>query len=188
MQINNMIIGILAIQGSVIEHKKMLDHIGVKNIYVKSLNDIKKVDALIIPGGESTTITKILRMKKLDEYIKENDLPTFGTCAGAIIMAKEIIGMNQYCLGLIDMKIQRNAYGRQRESFETELEVKGLGKFWGIFIRAPIIRSIGKDVEVLSTFEGNPVLVRQRNHLAATFHPELTTDTRIHELFINMIK
>ncbi len=183
-----MIIGILAIQGSVIEHKKMLDHIGIRNLYVKRYEDIKKVDALIIPGGESTTITKLLRRNKLDEYIKEKEIPVFGTCAGAIIMAREIIGMNQYCLGLIDMKIQRNAYGRQRESFETEIDIKGLGKFWGVFIRAPIIREVGKEVEVLATYENNPVLVRQKNNLAATFHPELTTDTRVHKMFIEMIK
>ncbi len=183
-----MIIGILAIQGSVIEHKKILDNIGIRNIYVKDFDSIKKVDGIIIPGGESTTITKILRKKKLDEYIKENELPTFGTCAGAIVMSKEIIGMNQYCMGLIDMKIQRNAYGRQRESFETEIDIKGIGKFWGVFIRAPIIREVGKGVEVLSTHENNPVLVRQKYHLAATFHPELTDDARIHKLFIEMIR
>lgn len=181
-------IGILALQGSIEEHKLMLGKCGVDSIEVRSAEDMKSIKGLIIPGGESTTIGKLMKTSNLDKEIKNKKLPIYGTCAGAILLAKNIIGNYQPSLALMDISIKRNSYGRQIDSFETKLKIKNFKKaFNGVFIRAPVIETIHNGVQVLSKFNNKPVLVQQGNLLASTFHPELTNDTRIHEYFIEMV-
>lgn len=165
--LSSAIVGVLALQGAFIEHIKVLKNLKIKTIEVRNQTEINSVDALIIPGGESSVINQLL-----DFNLPK--IPIFGTCAGCIILSQ---------LGLIDIKIERNAYGSQLDSFEADLN----NGFHGVFIRAPKITSIGKNVEVLAKHNDEPVLVRQGKYLAATFHPELTNDTSIHELFLNMI-
>ena len=183
-------LGILALQGDVREHARILVKLGAKPIKVKSKQDLYDIDALIIPGGESTTIGMLMKKYKLDTAIKEkhkHGMPIYGTCAGAIVLAKDIIGATkQPKLNLADISIIRNDYGRQLESFEAELSIKDIGNFNGIFIRAPTIKSFYNGVQILSEHKNNPVMVRQENILITTFHPELTNDTRIHEYFLNM--
>ena len=182
-------VGILALQGDVREHMNILRKLDAEPIKVKSPEDLTDIDALIIPGGESTTISLLMRKYKLDAAIKEkhkHGLPIYGTCAGAIVLAKSIIGNNQQKLGLADISIKRNDYGRQINSFETELSIKDIGDFKGIFIRAPTIKSFYNGAEILSEHKNNPVMVRQDNILITTFHPELTNDTRIHKYFLEM--
>lgn len=182
-------VGILALQGDVREHKKVLIKLGADPVEVKLPRDLEDLDALIIPGGESTTIGMLMKKYKLDSKIKQKHkqgMPIYGTCAGAIVLAKEIIGSKQPKLALADISIKRNDYGRQIESFETELSIKDIGDFKGIFIRSPIINRFHNDVETLSEHKNNPVMIKQDNILITTFHPELTNDTRIHEYFLNM--
>jgi len=186
-------IGILGLQGSVEEHmlflSNLVDNGSVK--IVKNASDVNGLGGLIIPGGESTTIGKLLQRYKIDEAIKANkNLAIMGTCAGAILLAKEIAGSDQFTMGLMDMVVDRNAYGRQKESFESDLKIPSLGEnlFKAVFIRAPMIKVIGKDTEVLARNGDEPVLVRQGRYLACTFHPELTNDNRIHQYFLAMIK
>jgi pyridoxal 5'-phosphate synthase pdxT subunit len=183
-------VGILALQGDVREHISILTKLSVDSVKVKSKQDLHDVDALIIPGGESTTISLLMKEYQLDKAIKEKHkqgMPIYGTCAGAIVLAKNIIGNNQAKLSLADIIIKRNDYGTQLDSFETRLNIKNIGDFKGIFIRAPVIKS-SSGVEILSEHEKNPVMVRQNNILITTFHPELTNDTRVHEYFLNMAK
>ena len=182
-------IGILALQGDVREHKKVLSKLGAEAVEVKLPQDLEDVDALIMPGGESTTIGMLMRKYKLDAKIKQKHsegMPIYGTCAGAILLAKEIIGSKQLKLGLADISVKRNDYGRQIDSFEADLSIKDIGEFKGVFIRAPIIKSSYNGAEILSEYKNNPVIMRQDNILITTFHPELTNDTRIHEYFLNM--
>lgn len=182
-------VGILALQGDVREHKKILIKLNAEPIEVKLPQDLEDLDALIIPGGESTAIGMLMRKYKLDNKIKQKHkqgMPIYGTCAGAILLAKDIIDNKQPKLGLADISIKRNDYGRQIESFETQLLIKNIGDFKGIFIRAPTIKSFYNGVETLSEHKNSPVMVRQNNILITTFHPELTNDTRIHEYFLNM--
>ena len=184
-------IGILALQGDVREHANSLMKLGAEPIKVKSPEDLADIDALIIPGGESTTIGLLMKKCKLDNAIKEkhkNGMPIYGTCAGAIILAKDVIGSKQPKLALADISIKRNDYGRQIDSFEAELSIKDVGNFNGVFIRAPTIKRFYNGIEVLSEHKNNPVMVRQHNLLLTTFHPELTNDTRVHEYFLNMAK
>ncbi|MDP7116189.1 MAG: pyridoxal 5'-phosphate synthase glutaminase subunit PdxT [Candidatus Woesearchaeota archaeon] len=185
-------IGILAIQGSIQDHKKVLDKLNIETVEVRLPADLIDINGLIIPGGESTTIGKLLKSTKLDQEIKrlyEKGLPIYGTCAGAIILAKEILGSQQPKLSILDISIGRNSYGRQIDSFETDLDIKEFEQpFHGIFIRAPVISKVHNGAKILAEYKDKPVLVRQKNILASTFHPELTNDTRIHEYFINMIK
>lgn len=184
-----MVIGILALQGAFREHGEIFKKLNIPTLEVRTQKDLEQVEGLIIPGGESTTISKLLQEYNLDKLIIEKahqGMPIFGTCAGAILLAKEIIGNTLSALGLMDISIKRNDYGRQAESFQKELDTK-LGKIPGIFIRAPVIKEVRKEVEVLAEFNGNPVLVRQNNLLVATFHPELTNDTRIHQYFLEMV-
>jgi len=183
-------IGVLGLQGNVKEHVDMLRRLTKDVRVVKKASQIKGLDGLIIPGGESTTILPLLKKYKIDKEIKKANLPIFGTCAGAVIMAKEILNMTQDTLELMDMKVERNAYGRQVDSFETDLKIPKLGKkpILGVFIRAPVIKHVGKGVEVLAKQNGDPVLIREGKFLAATFHPELTDDTRVHEYFLNMLE
>jgi pyridoxal 5'-phosphate synthase pdxT subunit len=184
-------IGILALQGDVREHADMLRKLGAETISVKSKEDLEDLDALIIPGGESTAIGLLMKRYNLDKAIKEKNkqgMPIYGTCAGAIMLAKDIIESKQLKLNLADISIKRNDYGRQVDSFETELQIKGIGNFPGIFIRAPVIKSIHDGVEILSEYKKSPVMLRQHNILITTFHPELTNDTRVHKYFLDMAK
>ncbi len=184
-------IGILALQGDVKEHSEMLRKCNVEPVLVKLPSDLDGINGLIIPGGESTAIGLLMRKSGLDKILRdkiESGLCVYGTCAGAIILAKEIIGENPR-LGVIDVSVKRNDYGRQIESFEVDVDVKGFDKkFHAVFIRAPVIETAGKDVEVLAEFEKKPILARERNVLVSTFHPEVTNDKRIHEMFIGMVK
>ncbi len=187
-----MVIGILSIQGDFIEHKKALDSLGVDSIFVKYPEDLQNIDGLIIPGGESTTISRLAKKWGLFEEIKKFSKPVMGTCAGAILMAKEVLNefneKEDTPFGLIDMVVKRNAFGRQIESFETSLKFNGK-TFTGVFIRAPKILKLGDRVETLITYNDSPVMVREGNRIALTFHPELSPDAiLIHEYFINMIK
>lgn len=185
-------IGVLALQGSFKEHIDMLQSIKVKTVPVKLPEDLKKIKGLIIPGGESTTIAKLMIKNGLDKAIKKafsSGLFIYGTCAGAIVLAKEVEGNNQPSLKLMDIMIKRNDYGRQIDSFEAELEVSDFKRpFRGIFIRAPAVYHVGENLEVLSKFDGKPVLIKEGRLLVSTFHPELTADSRIHEYFLSIVK
>lgn len=184
-------IGVLAIQGDFREHRLTLEKLGVEVVEVRLPKDLEGVSGLIIPGGESTTIGKLLRWYKLDEAIisrVKSGMSVFGTCAGAIILSKKIVGNEQFSLGLLDISISRNAYGRQIDSFETSLDIEGVGKVKTCFIRAPIISEVGGNVEVLASHDDKPVLVQEGNVLAATFHSELNDEKKVHEYFISMIK
>ncbi len=186
-----MMVGVLGLQGDFFEHVNLLSSmIGKENVVVvKNPDDIKKINGLIIPGGESTTIGKLMVKYGIDKEIIHANLPIFGTCAGAILLAKNVINSNQFSLNLLDISIERNSYGRQIESFEADLEVDvGIKRIVrGVFIRAPIIKSIGGDVKILAELNSNPILVRQGNILASTFHPELAGNTDIHRFFIENI-
>lgn len=192
-----MIVGVLDVQGDVSEHlraaKRALGDNG-KALRVKSGRDFDGIDALVIPGGESTTMGKLIREYALDEAIVEfanEGKPIMGTCAGMIILAKDVNAKSaeddQPLLGLMDIEVDRNAFGRQRESFEADLNIQGIGEYHAVFIRAPVIDSLSQAVEVLSKHRGEVVMARQKNLLAVAFHPELTEDTRIHEYFIDLI-
>ncbi len=185
-----MSIGVLGLQGDVSEHVDALQRMtnGVK--IVKKASDIDGLGGLVIPGGESTTLLTLLKKYKIDREIKKAGLPVFGTCMGAVLLAKEILNTDQDTLNLMDISVERNAYGRQVDSFETDLKIPALGKmpFKGVFIRAPIVKHVGKDAEVLAEHDGSPVLVREGKFLAATFHPELTDDVRVHEYFLNLLE
>ncbi|MFQ6100990.1 MAG: pyridoxal 5'-phosphate synthase glutaminase subunit PdxT [Anaerolineae bacterium] len=187
-------IGVLALQGAFIEHKKILAHIGVEPVEVRLPRHLEGLDGLIIPGGESTTIGKVAEEWGLLELIRafaRSGRPVWGTCAGMILMAKEVVDgtPGQPLLGLMDVAIRRNAFGRQVDSFEADLEVPALGKapFHAVFIRAPLIERAGKDVEVLAQLDGGTIVaVRQENLLATAFHPELTEDDRFHRYFLSL--
>jgi len=184
-------IGILALQGDVREHKNTLRKLDTETVNVKLPEDLDNIDGLIIPGGESSTIIKLMKKYNLDKKIIEKNkegMSIYGTCAGAIILAKNIIGSNQPKLALADISIKRNDYGRQINSFESNLDIKDIGEFKGIFIRAPVIKSFYNGAEVLAEHQNNPVMVRQNNVLITTFHPELADDTRVHKYFLDMAK
>lgn len=184
-------IGVLALQGAFIEHERILSKIGCETVQIRKSEQLETIDGLIIPGGESTTIGKLMTEFKLLEPIKERavqGMPIFGTCAGLIVLAKDIFGSEQPRLGLMNIVAHRNAFGRQVDSFEADLEIKGWTEpFHAVFIRAPYIKEAGDGVEVLATVQDKIVFARQNNLLAAAFHPELTEDTRIHQYFIDMI-
>ncbi|MBI1935524.1 pyridoxal 5'-phosphate synthase glutaminase subunit PdxT [Candidatus Woesearchaeota archaeon] len=184
-------IGVLSLQGDFREHIEMLKKCSVNPIEVRLPEDLRNIDGLVIPGGESTAIGNLMQKNSMDkEIIKKHKsgMAIYGTCAGAILLAKNIVGSNQPSLNLLDISIKRNDYGRQLDSFESELSIKNIGKFKGIFIRAPVIEKVDKKVKVLSSLNKKPVLIRQENLLASAFHPELTNDSRIHEYFIKMVK
>jgi 5'-phosphate synthase pdxT subunit len=186
-------IGVLALQGDVIEHVKMLRRLGVEAVEVRTRDDLARVDALIIPGGESTTIGKLAATYGLDQAIParvREGMPVYGTCAGMIALSREARGGEPPLLRLMNIAVRRNAYGRQVDSFETELEVPALGgpPLHAVFIRAPVIEDVGPGVEVLASLDGKPVLARQGNILVSAFHPELTEDDRIHRYFVEMAK
>ncbi len=187
-------VGVLALQGSVLEHIRMITQCGHQAIPVKTVAHLNQIQRLIIPGGESTTISKLLARYQLDQKIIElysrSGLPIFGTCAGMILLAKQVEEQKQAVLGLIDIFVKRNAFGRQINSFEADLEIKGFTPplFQGIFIRAPYITKTGQNVQTLCVFSQNIVLAREGNILVSSFHPELGDDLRIHQYFLEMGK
>jgi pyridoxal 5'-phosphate synthase pdxT subunit len=182
--------GVLALQGAFREHREVLDGLGVEALEVRVPEHLGGLDALFIPGGESTTIGKLLDTSGLREPLRAalaDGLPAFGTCAGLILLAHDVRDAvaSQPVLGMLDCTVVRNAYGRQRESFEAGLTVNGIeGDFPGVFIRAPVVERVGEAVEVLATHDEHPVLVRQGAIWAATFHPELSGDLRLHQQFL----
>jgi len=183
-------VGVLALQGDYQAHQRALERAGAEAVEVRNAADLENVQGLVIPGGESTTMVKLLERENLLDPLREfgRRRSIFGTCAGAILLATEVANASQSSLGLMDMQVERNAYGRQLDSRIAHLDPQGMdGGLEAVFIRAPIIRRVGKDVKVLATYEGDPVLVEQGRHLAATFHPELTDDTRVHLMFLQKI-
>ncbi|MGE5380471.1 MAG: pyridoxal 5'-phosphate synthase glutaminase subunit PdxT [Methylocystaceae bacterium] len=182
-------IGILAMQGAFIEHENAVRRCGAEAVQIRTREELNQVDALIIPGGESTTIGKLLHKFELDEDIKKQSqagMPIWGTCAGMILLAKEIVGFDQPRLELMNIRVIRNGFGRQVDSFETELEIDNLGTSQGVFIRAPYVEKVWGGAEVLSKFDDRIVMVQQGKLLATAFHPELTPDLSIHNYFIKM--
>jgi 5'-phosphate synthase pdxT subunit len=187
-------IGVLASQGAFAEHVKTLHKLDIEAMPVRLPEELKGVDGLILPGGESTTISKLMYAYDLIQKIAalaKDGLPVFGTCAGMILMAKKISGNTMTSLGLMDITVKRNAFGRQVDSFETDLKIPALGKapFRAVFIRAPLIESCEKDVEVLARLADNTIVaVKQGKFLATAFHPELTNDLRFHQYFLDIVK
>jgi len=186
---SEVVVGLLAFQGAYRAHGTMLHSIGASTMEVRTADDLRRCSHLAIPGGESTSFLKLLEFHDLTDALREHaksGKPMLATCAGLIMISSEVINPPQESLGLIDLTIERNAYGRQVDSFEANLDIPLLGTkpFPGIFIRSPKIQSVGDDVEILSSLNGNPVLIRRKNIIGATFHPELSGDTRIHELFL----
>lgn len=187
-----MIVGVLALQGAFREHEHMLAACGVESRQIRKPEQLTGLDGLIIPGGESTTMGKLLNDFDLFEPIKalaRDGMPIFGTCAGLIMLSKDIIGSDQPRLGLMDISVERNAFGRQVESFEADVSVPVLGEqpFSAVFIRAPYIVKTGPGVDVLAEYDGKIICARQGKYLAAAFHPELTDDLRIHKYFLENI-
>lgn len=188
-----MIIGVLALQGAFAEHISILDRLKVKALPVRLPSELKSIDGLIIPGGESTSIGLLVNAYDIADKIKrlaEEGIPIFGTCAGMILMAKEVTDNEVKPLGLMDIAVRRNAFGRQKDSFETELSVPALGKkpFPGIFIRAPLIERVNDNTEILTRLhDGTIVSARQGRLITTAFHPELTDDPRFHQYFLKII-
>jgi 5'-phosphate synthase pdxT subunit len=186
-------VGVLALQGDFEAHEKALARAGADAVQVRTAEELSAVDGLVIPGGESSTMLKLLDTMGLMEPLREygQRKPVFGTCAGAILLASEVTNPEQDSLKLMDIGVQRNAYGRQLDSrivrIEPDPERLGDGGFEAVFIRAPIIRRVGEGARVLASYDGDPVLVEQGKHLVATFHPELTGDSRVHELFLRKL-
>ena len=189
-------VGVLALQGDFAAHGAALERAGAQAVYVREAAALSSLDGLVIPGGESTTMLKLMRLDGLFEPIAEfgRRKPIFGTCAGAILVADEVSGPTQDSLHLMDIAVERNAYGRQNDSRVTQIEPEpeflartSPGKMEAVFIRAPIIRRTGPASRVLARYQGDPVLVEEGRHLVATFHPELTADSRVHELFLEKL-
>ncbi|MDK2953256.1 MAG: pyridoxal 5-phosphate synthase pdxT subunit [Kosmotoga sp.] len=186
-------IGVLGMQGDIQEHLRMIEKTGNEPLWVKSTSELAKVSGLIMPGGESTTMIRLMKKYELWDALREaivSGLPVYATCAGMILLSREIINYpEQETLGVLNVAVERNGYGRQVASFETDLKIPVIGAtpFRAIFIRAPIIEKYGESVEVLSTYKEKPVLVKQGKILASSFHPELTDDLRIHEYFVKEI-
>jgi 5'-phosphate synthase pdxT subunit len=175
-------IGVLAVQGNFREHVAVLRRLGAEPVEVRLPEQLDGLDGLIVPGGESTAITRLMRLYGLDEALQRFEAPIFGTCAGMILLDRDH-------LGLVDITTKRNAFGRQVASFETDLDIgHGDEPVRAVFIRAPWIEEAGPGVEVLAEVDGHPVLAREGRFLVAAFHPELTDDTRVHELFLNQVR
>ncbi len=175
-------IGVLAVQGNFREHAAMLRRLGADVVEVRKPEQLDGLDGLVIPGGESTTFMRLMRLYGLDEAIRRFERPVFGTCAGMIVLDREH-------LGLVDLVVDRNAYGRQVASFEADFPLEGEERpLRGVFIRAPRVTDVGEGVEVLAELDGDPVLLRQGRFLVASFHPELTGDTRVHERFLDLVR
>jgi len=185
-------VGVLALQGAFAEHIHVLSKLGVQSILVRLPQNLIGIDSLIIPGGESTTINKLLteyNLRKPLINLIASGMPVLGICAGTIILAKTVAETEIDSLNAVDMEVKRNAFGRQLDSFEIDLNIPVLGKnkFHGIFIRAPLIQKTFNGVQILCQFRNHPVMVRQNNVIAATFHPELTEDLRFHRYFLNLV-
>jgi 5'-phosphate synthase pdxT subunit len=175
-------IGVLALQGNFREHAAMLRRLGAQVVEIRKPEELAGLDGLVVPGGESTTFIRLMRLYGLDEAIREFERPILGTCAGMIVLDRDH-------LGLVDLSVERNAYGRQVASFEADLQLAGYDEpLRGVFIRAPRVRETGDEVQVLAERDGEPVLVRDGRILVASFHPELTEDTRVHELFLESVR
>ena len=175
-------VGVLAVQGNFREHAAMLRRLGVEVVEVRLPEQLEGLDGLVIPGGESTAIMRLIRLYGLEDAIRDFAAPVFGTCAGMILL-------DRTHLGLVDVDVERNAYGRQPASFEADLRLEGEAEpLRGVFIRAPRVTQHGPDVQVLAEHEGVPVLLRQGRFLVASFHPELTADPRVHEKFVELIR
>jgi 5'-phosphate synthase pdxT subunit len=175
-------IGVLALQGNFREHAEMLRRLGADAVEVRKPEQLRGLDGLVVPGGESTAFTRLMRLYGLDEAVRAFAGPVLGTCAGMIVLDRDH-------LGLVDVRVRRNAFGRQVASFETDLQLPGDPvPLRAVFIRAPWIEEAGPGVEVLAEVDGHPVLAREGRFLVAAFHPELTDDTRLHELFLDSVK
>jgi 5'-phosphate synthase pdxT subunit len=186
-------VGVLALQGDFAEHESMLDRLGVGAREVRLPTDLEGLDALIIPGGESTTISRLMQIYDLVEPLREfaRAKPVWGTCAGAIVMARKAADLDRPTLDLMDIVVRRNAFGRQVDSFETDIGIEGMegSPLRAVFIRAPVIESVGEGVQVLGRLDsGEVVAARQSNLLVTSFHPELTDDVRMHEMFVGWAK
>jgi 5'-phosphate synthase pdxT subunit len=187
-------VGVLALQGASARHADMLARLGARPVTLRSPADLDPVDAVVLPGGESTTMSMLLESSQLFTPLAgrlAGGLPAFGTCAGMILLGREILDgrPDQRCFGAVDITVRRNAFGRQVDSFETDLRLDGLrgGPVRAVFIRAPWVEEVGADVDVLATVDGRPVLCRRGRVLAAAFHPELGADPRLHELFLDEV-
>jgi pyridoxal 5'-phosphate synthase pdxT subunit len=176
-------IGVLALQGNFREHAAVLGRIGAHVVEVRKPEELEGLDGLVIPGGESTAIGRLVRIYGLEEALRRFERPVFGTCAGMILLGRDGL------LGRVDVGVRRNAYGRQVASFEADLDLAGEEEpLRGVFIRAPQAGDVGPEVEVLAELNGEPVLLRDGRYLVASFHPELTDDTRVHERFLEMVR
>jgi 5'-phosphate synthase pdxT subunit len=175
-------IGVLAVQGNFREHVAMLRRLGAEAVEIRKPEQLQGLDGLVIPGGESTTFMRLMRLYGLDEAVREFGGPVLGTCAGMIVLDRRH-------LGAVDVEVDRNAYGRQVASFEADLALAGADEpLRGVFIRAPRVREVGPEVEVLAELDGEPVLLREGRFIVASFHPELTDDTRVHERFLDVAR
>jgi pyridoxal 5'-phosphate synthase pdxT subunit len=175
-------VGVLAVQGDFREHAEMLRRLGAEVVEVRKPDELQSLDGLVVPGGESTTFMRLMRLYGLDAAVAEFGGPILGTCAGMIVLDRNH-------LGLVDVEVERNAYGRQTSSFEADLTLDGDGApLRGVFIRAPRVQDAGPGVEVLAELNGEPVLLRDGRFIVASFHPELTGDTRVHELFLDLVQ
>jgi 5'-phosphate synthase pdxT subunit len=184
-------IGVLAVQGNFREHAAMLRRLGADVVEVRKPEQLEGLDGLVLPGGESTAIGRLIRLYGLEEAIRRFAEPILGTCAGMIILAQDAVDgvPDQPFLGAIDLVVRRNGYGRQVKSFEADLDLPGEDEpLRGVFIRAPRVEQAGPEVEVVAELDGDPVLLRQGRILVAAFHPELTEDTRVHELFLELVR
>jgi 5'-phosphate synthase pdxT subunit len=182
-------IGVLALQGDYEKHARSLERAGARVSEVRTGAELEAVEGLVIPGGESTTMLKLLEREGMFEELREfgRQRPIFGTCAGAILVAARVENPVQASLGLVDIAVQRNAYGRQLDSRVEQIVAEGFGTLEAVFIRAPIIREAGPGVRVLASYRGDPVFVEQGRHLVATFHPELSADDRVHAYFLGKV-
>jgi 5'-phosphate synthase pdxT subunit len=185
-------VGVLALQGDVREHVRALEGAGASAVPVKRVSDLDGLDGIVLPGGESTTMGKLLTLFELLEPLQariSDGLPTYGTCAGMILLASEVLDgrSDQRLIGGLDITVRRNAFGSQVHSFEQDLTVDGVGEVHGVFIRAPWVERAGSSVDVLASVGEHPVAVRQGHLLATSFHPELTGDGRMHEFFVNTL-
>ncbi|MFN2471436.1 MAG: pyridoxal 5'-phosphate synthase glutaminase subunit PdxT [Gaiellaceae bacterium] len=175
-------IGVLALQGNVREHAAVLRRLGAEVVEVRKPEQLAALDGLVVPGGESTTFMRLMRLYGLEEAVRGFERPVFGTCAGMIVL-------DRAHLGLVDIEVDRNAYGRQVASFEADLQLDAESEpLRGVFIRAPRVRDVGPDVQVLAEHDGEPVLLRDGSVLVASFHPELTNDVRVHERFLDLVR
>lgn len=187
-------IGVLALQGAFAAHASALQRLDVNTGEVRVADDLEQCDALVLPGGESTTMSQLLQTSELFDPLAKRiaaGMPVFGTCAGMILLSTGIADgrPDQRSFAALDIDVQRNGFGRQRDSFETAIDVHGLDRaFQAVFIRAPRISRIGSGIETLATHDGEPVLVRSKTVMAASFHPELADDDRVHRLFLNMVQ